>query len=411
MPAIKRDTNICDRCTLKEISARRLTQIYLVALSVVALMSLASHLVLDRIVTANEGAASVINVSGRQRMLSQRIAGAAAQLALGVPGARHELVTATDTFAAAHRKLLEGDRALHLPAADTPQLKAIYFSAPYNLDGQVKVFLAEARAVAEMPDGDPGMQGTLASLFSSARKPLIDALNAVVSEHQRVSEVQLVRLDWIQTISFLIVVVTLVAEALGIFRPMVHRVMFYTRELLRIAATDALTGCFNRRGFTDRALAELARAKRYGRSTSMLLIDADHFKRINDTYGHPAGDIVLKRLADGIAKTLRPQDLVGRIGGEEFAALLPETGLRAAAKAAERIRTGIEEMTILTDEGPVAVTVSIGVTEFEPDERHFEAAMARADIELYAAKAAGRNRVEYARVAELAVPVQAGAAA
>ncbi len=399
---------------MKELSALRLTQIYLVALGVVGLMSLASHLVLDRILQANEGAASVVNVSGRQRMLSQRIAGAGAQLVMGLPGARAELVTATDELEAAHRRLIEGDAALNLPAAKAPELQAIYFDRPYQLDRQVKAFVAEARRLATMPAGDPRMPSTLLPMLAAAREPLLAGLNAVVTTHQTLIERQLGKLDWIQTITFLIVLITLIVEALGIFRPMVRRIVAYTRELRRIATTDPLTGALNRRGFTEGAHVEFARAARYRRRTALLLVDADHFKMINDRYGHPAGDIVLQRLATEMSKVLRPSDLLGRIGGEEFAVLLSETDRNAAIKVADRIRLLVESTPVDTASGRVSVTVSIGVTECPSSRSSLEAAMARADVQLYRAKTAGRNRVECDQAPQTFTPVlvaSAGSAA
>lgn len=368
-------------------------------------MSLASHMVLDRVLEANEGAASVVNISGRQRMLSQRIAGAGAQLALGLRGARGELVKAADEFETAHRMLIEGDAALKLPAVKAPTLENIYFKRPYQLDRQVKDFIAEARQLASIPDGDPRMLSTLAPMLAAAAEPLLSGLNAVVTAHQEISERRLGQLKWIQSISFVVVLITLVAEALAIFRPMVRRIVGYTRELMRLATTDPLTGALNPRGFTARAVAELGRADRYRRRTSLLMIDADYFKVINDRYGHAAGDVVLRCLATEISKSLRPSDFLGRIGGEEFAVILAETGQHEAANVAERIRVLVERTPIDTGPGRIRVTISIGVTECLSGEFDLGAALGRADIELYKAKSSGRNRVECSPVPLLFEPV------
>jgi diguanylate cyclase (GGDEF)-like protein len=376
-----------------EPSSRFLTLGYIAALTMVAAMSLASHVVLDRTLVAHAGAASVINVSGRQRMLSQRIAGLAAQLELGDESARAELKTAIDSFAQAHELLIHGDAARGLPAPSSPELKALYFSGPDPLDAQVRTYIARARRIDALPAGDPRLKADLPPLFAAARKPLLAGLNAVTGEHQRMSEAQLQTLKTLQMASLALILITLLAEALGIFRPMVRRIIRYTSELNRAATIDPLTGVYNRRAFTERGLTELARAARYGRETSLLMIDADRFKAVNDTHGHGVGDDVLTALTAAVGLTLRPSDLFGRLGGEEFAVILPETGLDGARFAAERLRQAVAALRVAAPSGEIAFTVSIGVTDFAPGETGLKPAMDRADGALYLAKESGRNRV------------------
>lgn len=156
-------------------------------------------------------------------------------------------------------------------------------------------------------------------------------------------------------------------------------------SLIRLATTDPLTGTFNRRAFYDRLGTEAERSSRLGHPTSLLMADIDHFKKVNDTYGHAAGDDVLKHFADLARKTFRHIDTVGRIGGEEFAILLPETSLEQAKIAAERFRVAIAERPIDTVSGPVAITVSIGVSVLDAG-RGIGESVRRADEALYAAK-------------------------
>ncbi len=166
-------------------------------------------------------------------------------------------------------------------------------------------------------------------------------------------------------------------------------------ELRRLATTDVLTGLANRRHFFERAGQELARVRRYGGQVALLLLDADHFKRINDTWGHAAGDEVLRRLAGVLREVPRSTDLAGRLGGEEFGVLLPGTDLDAARVLAERLRECIEAQMFQFDGEAVRVSASFGVTVLHPDDEAFDSAMARADAALYAAKFAGRNRVRW----------------
>ncbi|MBK9088776.1 MAG: diguanylate cyclase [Holophagales bacterium] len=164
--------------------------------------------------------------------------------------------------------------------------------------------------------------------------------------------------------------------------------------LEKLALTDALTGLANRRAFLDALEAELARALRHDYPASLLFLDLDEFKRVNDTHGHAVGDEVLAGIARVLNGGRRRGDLAARIGGEEFAVLLPMTGRVPAALVAERIRRATEAFP-LGRSIEVPVTVSIGVASTDDSPRPFEAAelLGRADAALYRAKAGGRNRV------------------
>ncbi len=166
-----------------------------------------------------------------------------------------------------------------------------------------------------------------------------------------------------------------------------------TRELERLAATDPLTGAFNRRRFREVGNAELRRSKRHQHTFSVLMLDIDHFKAVNDTYGHGIGDTALKKTVTVIQGSLREQDTLGRLGGEEFAVIVPETGTEEAAVVAERIRASIAQIVIDTPDEPFSFTMSIGVSESDHNDDSVEDALARADKALYDAKEQGRNQV------------------
>jgi diguanylate cyclase (GGDEF)-like protein len=187
-----------------------------------------------------------------------------------------------------------------------------------------------------------------------------------------------------RTFSIVMVVVTVVA---------LIRLATSERKLTLRALTDPLTGVFNRRTFMDLSNKETARAQRRGSLTSVFMIDIDHFKRINDTYGHPVGDLVIKALAETATKGLRPTDILARYGGEEFVITLPETDGDVAKRVAERLRAALEALTVPADSAEVRFTVSIGVATFATGVS-ITAAMERADHALYRAKQHGRNRVE-----------------
>jgi diguanylate cyclase (GGDEF)-like protein len=160
----------------------------------------------------------------------------------------------------------------------------------------------------------------------------------------------------------------------------------------RLATTDGLTGLTNHRAFQGRLDEHLAQAQRYGKRMSLLLCDIDHFKSVNDTYGHPVGDQVLKGVARTLAREARATDVVARYGGEEFAIVMPETDTGGALVIAERIRERIGKMTFESDQGPLRVTMSLGVATFPDDAERKPDLVERADGCLYHAKRHGRNR-------------------
>jgi diguanylate cyclase (GGDEF)-like protein/PAS domain S-box-containing protein len=166
------------------------------------------------------------------------------------------------------------------------------------------------------------------------------------------------------------------------------------KELVRLATTDFLTGLFNRRHFMELAEREFPRAKRYGDELSLIMLDADKFKEVNDTYGHNVGDFVLKSLASIGLSMLRDVDVFGRIGGEEFAVLLPSTPLERAMHVAEKLRTAITGAVVPMEQGELRVTVSLGVTSLRPDTKDVDMMLKEADMALYSAKEKGRNQVK-----------------
>jgi diguanylate cyclase (GGDEF)-like protein len=165
------------------------------------------------------------------------------------------------------------------------------------------------------------------------------------------------------------------------------------RELHLLARVDALTGVKNRLALTETATQLLAQANRAGRPLGVLMIDADHFKSVNDRFGHGGGDKVLLALVGSIRATLRAGNAIGRVGGEEFVVLAPDTSLEQALVLAERIRATVESTPLLVDGHLLQLTVSIGAAATEPGESDVAALLQRADAALYAAKHAGRNRV------------------
>lgn len=164
------------------------------------------------------------------------------------------------------------------------------------------------------------------------------------------------------------------------------------RALYYSAHTDPLTGVSNRRYFMERSNEAVRRAKRLSETLAVLMMDIDFFKKINDRYGHPAGDEVIKALAKTVKQQIREIDLLGRLGGEEFAVLLVDTDLRNGKLVAERIRAAVEGECVVDSGRKIRFTVSVGVSVFQ-DDAEMDSLLQRADEGLYRAKKKGRNRV------------------
>ncbi|HEY8084494.1 MAG TPA: GGDEF domain-containing protein [Methylophilaceae bacterium] len=166
------------------------------------------------------------------------------------------------------------------------------------------------------------------------------------------------------------------------------------QRLSALSQKDPLTGAYNRRYFDEQSRIECARSHRYGQALSILMLDLDKFKQVNDTYGHAAGDEVLKSIVHVGLGALRKSDILARFGGEEFVVLLPHADIKEASMLAERLRKAIENTEIMADGAQLKVTVSIGVSILAASESDSIEMLSRADYAMYNAKHGGRNRVD-----------------
>ena len=173
---------------------------------------------------------------------------------------------------------------------------------------------------------------------------------------------------------------------------LIYRINRSSEVLRRLATTDPLTGTFNRRHFMELMAREQRRADRYNTTYSVLMIDIDHFKRVNDTYGHQVGDHAIQAMAEACKNTTRPTDIVARYGGEEFIVTLTHTDRVGALKVAERLREAVAEIALPTEQGALSFTISIGLSTYVKRSA-VEQIIGRADQALYKAKETGRNRV------------------
>jgi len=167
----------------------------------------------------------------------------------------------------------------------------------------------------------------------------------------------------------------------------------YHDEIYKLATLDGLTQVYNKKFLLEKLLTEFSRSKRYERDMSFVIFDFDHFKKLNDQYGHPAGDFVLRKTASLIMKNMRKEDIFGRYGGEEFAIILPETHLQSALRLSEKLRLLVASINYEYNNIILKVTISIGAASIDKNTKNFQDLVEKADRALYKAKREGRNKV------------------
>ncbi len=389
-------TSLSDIFSTSRVSRAALWRTYALALLALVAVISASHLLAEWMAREQTEDARIINLAGKQRMLSQRIAGQLVEAAktdtvrLGFVGRIHDDL---NLMADTHDRLT-GRTADRVEATLSAQVRHLYFQGEPSVDARVRTFLAEARTLTErIAAGEAIDPDRLDRFAGAARGRLLAALDRVVTQYQNDAEDRLDRLRILNALLYLVALAVILVELLVIFRPLTRRLDRAQRDLEALAHTDPLTGCWNRRSLMEGGAMLLALARRQERPFAVVLVDIDRFKQVNDTYGHGAGDAVIRAFAARTLECLREQDVLGRYGGEEFVIVLPDTGLEAASRAAERIRRHIEATPVRTEGEALSVTASFGVAARAPGDEALQAIIERADLGLYAAKQGGRNRV------------------
>ncbi len=378
---------------------KRLSRSYIAGLIVIVLIATLTHVIMDRLLLTEQHTADVVNMAGKQRMLSQRIM----QLTYRYMLARNdqEAVYFQQKAMLAIKKMDQTHRQLLVNPRSTTYQKAtdgIYFDPPSELDMQVRTFLGAAREILRREPETLSLDSPIVRLISERQvEPLLLDLNKAVTLFVDASRQSMNRMHIMLWLLYTALIAVIVLEGLFVFRPAFRHLFERTRELHELARTDPLTGCHNRRSFVTLADAFQESVKRYHTPCAVLMLDIDHFKRVNDTYGHPVGDLVIQALARTCVNALRKSDVFGRLGGEEFAALIRVDTLAQALQVAEKLRTALSHVNVPLPSGEtLQFTVSMGVSMMQAaDESHFEA-LNRADAALYAAKQAGRNQCKAA---------------
>ena len=373
---------------------------YVLALLLIAAFSITFHFVTTSIVRRQDSTARIVNISGRQRMLSQRIARLTLERAAHSP-----FVPDSEALASLNLSinLLEKSHAYlirDIPKAKTSDLvRNVYFGEPWHLDVRIRDFLAHAHTLAQRNPAELKLDDPeLIALQAAARQPLLDALNAAVDANQSASEIAIAHLRAVVGGLTLTMLLILLLEALFLYRPLFKRLARAHVELILAGRTDPLTGCLNRRAFSDEGQLALARVRASGEPLSVLMLDIDHFKSVNDRFGHATGDRVITAVVATLLHHTRADNIVCRMGGEEFAVMLIGNTLENATIAAEHLRQAIADAPIALDlstgQDTLSISVSIGVALLKDADTSVFVVLGRADKALYRAKLNGRNRVE-----------------
>ncbi len=288
--------------------------------------------------------------------------------------------------------------------ASSKSLHQVYFEQPFMLDQKLTDFIKTAEAVASYPpDAMQSNKTSVMGNLTEKRARLLPLLDAAVQRYQQETSAVISRNYFLQMASVVLIIIVLIFEAICIFRPLTSRIDSYHKLLIKQAMEDPLTGLNNRRAFGKQADREISQARRNEKNICVGLCDLDHFKSVNDVYGHEVGDRVLKHFSALLKETLRGGDIIGRIGGEEFAVVLSkDTNADVGQKVLERLVSKVASTPCpYVDENgknqELVYTTSLGFCSLIPDEKaDIHELLKVADEALYEAKETGRNRVVYA---------------
>lgn len=380
-----------------------LTGAYIVALGLIAVLTICGHILTYHITYKQQEVTKIAYEISRQRALIQRIRLYASLYHTNGAKLDHYFLTQAIQEMEEGRtsldKTLKTGGALGGPISEA--LTKAYFEDPFFIDKNIGQYASDAKNFSDFSNlaGDtPERMKFLESLSGEPFDSLSHSLDLALESYQEEASKKTALYYMIQTISMFVILLVLLLEAMFIFSPLVLRLKDYHRTLVRRALEDFLTGLNNRLAFTQRASAEIKRAEREGTIFAVVLCDLDHFKSVNDTYGHQVGDLVLKHFTALMQKSLRAGDIIGRIGGEEFAVLLPRTTSEKAFQTIDRLRAMVAETPCpfeneTGEKLELSYTGSFGVIIVSDTRWNIEQLLNQADINLYEAKNQGRNKV------------------
>jgi len=371
--------------------------VYVAGLALVALAVTISHLIVDYQLDVSRKANQVVQLGYEQVVLAERVNHLSFRYVLST-GERASVIS-RQSLSHAVTQMYDGHSAL-IKSADTAEFaKAsdeVYFGAEHELDLKLRTFLGAARELLQSDARHIESQHPLLRFLDSEQSGELQALlQLALQRYKKTADSILDSTRMTLWGLYAFIMVVLVLESLLVFRFVFQALLRKAETFRDLAQTDPLTGCFNRRSFmlaTERAQEQVNRRRE---SHALLMLDIDHFKQVNDTYGHPVGDEVIRMLAKTCIDHLRSTDMLGRLGGEEFAVLLRGASLTDAENVAETLRQRLESCEVFYGDAvvPLFFTVSIGVVALVSGDNSAMSAIERADKALYEAKAMGRNRV------------------
>lgn len=380
---------------------RMLTVTYVVSLSVIAALSIIVHFMLDEVIAEQNSTGKIVNVSGQQRMLSQRASMFTIDfMQSGSDSSRRLALAAVNKMKSNQAFLLEDhyqaiEQGKESPLSST--LVSMYFSPPSNVVRKLQVFESEIKAaLSEQTNENIDLSRDDLLFLKLSETELLNPLHEIVGQYEAESLQKVNDLRKAQNVVLGIIILTILVEAFFIFRPMVDKVTRFANKLQKDANFDFLSGLLNRRAFQIVAEQAVAASSRYKRPLSLVMLDIDFFKRINDTYGHEVGDKAIKHVATLLQQKSRGSDHVARVGGEEFVLLLPDTDKKGAFFVADKLREVLENTQLVLDDKEINITLSGGVSSVSDSDHSVDSLLRAADDALYKAKQGGRNQIQMA---------------
>lgn len=379
---------------------KRYMAIFVLCFVGIAALQVAAYVINGQIVARQQEIARFAQLGDRQRTLSLRVALLVDEYTeTGDPqiqaAKRQAIDEAASEMRRLHRLMTMGDPDAGYPVPDTETVDQIIFGQPIFLDQTMRLFLFGVDEMIGRPwVDDLARLPYMADIKAAAGGALSTGLDRLNEAMREAGESRVAQLKLVLAATSVVIVLIVLGLAFFVIMPMLRRVTEQTSELIEMAQTDPLTGCHNRRSFMREADSEFDRFKRYGGVFAVIMLDIDHFKSVNDTYGHAAGDEVIRALARISLEQTRSSDVLGRLGGEEFAVLLPEATIESATLTGEKLRAAFAAASVEHNGKTIRFTASLGVTVAGKDDEEFFNVLNRADEALYVAKHGGRNRLE-----------------
>lgn len=389
----------------KKDPAGSLTKAYITAFVLIAGVSLGVHLITSSITQIQQTSIKNSFYVNQERTLVEQISSSAKKhYSIGEKLDLDIMETAIADIESNHQKIEDTISKASLFNPKSRALTKIYYADPFYLDENIKQYIGQAKIYASYEAADASEERKEAHDFlqRKAHSLLQPVLNKALADYQSEVITKIEFYHLIQLYGLLMVLGVLAFEAAFIFHPLASKTRIYHNMLLKQALEDPLTGLSNRRAFMGRSQGAMKNAYRENEQLIVALTDLDKFKSVNDTYGHDVGDAVLKHFSQTMKKSLRGGDIIGRIGGEEFAVVLPKTNFDTGKEALERLCHDVENTPCpyVTDEGKDALlkyTVSIGFTNISLNKQMtVDELLKKADEALYEAKEGGRNRAVFA---------------